>query len=76
MSQWRGSIRASRAQFMGFSSVERVDEALDIKGKEPTAEEEKYLEELYEASNIARDLRYDEMTGKGAAVRHDSLDGI
>lgn len=32
---------------IGFSSVERIDEALDVKGKTLTDEEEKYLEELY-----------------------------
>jgi len=33
---------------IGFSSVDRMDEALDANGKELTEEEEKYLEELYE----------------------------
>jgi aryl-alcohol dehydrogenase-like predicted oxidoreductase len=32
---------------IGFSSVERMDEALGARGKELTEEEEKYLEELY-----------------------------
>ena len=32
---------------IGFSSVERLDEALDANGKTLTEEEEKYLEELY-----------------------------
>ncbi len=32
---------------IGFSSVERMDEALDARGKGLTDEEEKYLEELY-----------------------------
>ncbi|KAK5016958.1 NADP-dependent oxidoreductase domain-containing protein [Cryomyces antarcticus] len=32
---------------IGFSSVARIDEALAIRGKELTLEEEKYLEELY-----------------------------
>ena len=32
---------------IGFSSVERMDEALDALGKSLTEEEEKYLEELY-----------------------------
>ena len=35
-----------------FSSVKEIDEALDIMGKELTAEEEKYLEELCEARNV------------------------
>ena len=32
---------------IGFSSVARMDEALEARGKELTEEEEKYLEELY-----------------------------
>jgi aryl-alcohol dehydrogenase-like predicted oxidoreductase len=32
---------------IGFSSVERMDEAIDVRGKTLTDEEEKYLEELY-----------------------------
>lgn len=32
---------------IGFSSVERIDDALSARGKELTAEEEKYLEEVY-----------------------------
>lgn len=32
---------------IGFSSVERLDEALEANGKELSEEEEKYLEELY-----------------------------
>jgi aryl-alcohol dehydrogenase-like predicted oxidoreductase len=32
---------------IGFSSVERIDEALEARGKVLTEEEEKYLEELY-----------------------------
>lgn len=32
---------------IGFSSVDRMDEALAANGKELTEEEEKYLEELY-----------------------------
>ncbi|KAJ6259637.1 hypothetical protein Dda_5275 [Drechslerella dactyloides] len=37
---------------IGFSTVERMDEALDVKGKELTEEEEKYLEEPYLAREI------------------------
>lgn len=37
---------------IGFSSVERMDEALDARGKELTEEEEKYLEELYVTREI------------------------
>ncbi len=32
---------------IGFSSVERIDEAIDVRGKTLTDEEERYLEELY-----------------------------
>lgn len=32
---------------IGFSSVERIDEALGVRGKTLSEEEEKYLEELY-----------------------------
>ncbi|KAG0649804.1 Aldo-keto reductase dtxS3 [Hyphodiscus hymeniophilus] len=32
---------------IGFSSIERIDEALEVRGKTLTEEEEKYLEELY-----------------------------
>jgi len=32
---------------IGFSSIERMDEALEVRGKTLTEEEEKYLEELY-----------------------------
>ncbi len=32
---------------IGFSSIERMDEALEARGKTLAEEEEKYLEELY-----------------------------
>jgi aryl-alcohol dehydrogenase-like predicted oxidoreductase len=32
---------------IGLSTIERMDEAIDARGKELTEEEEKYLEELY-----------------------------
>lgn len=38
---------------IGFSSVERMDESLDVRGKTLTEEEEKYLEELYVPKTIA-----------------------
>jgi len=38
---------------IGFSSVERIDEAIAVRGKKLTEEEEKYLEELYQPKNIA-----------------------
>ena len=37
---------------IGFSSVERMDEALEAGGKVLSEEEEKYLEELYEVRKI------------------------
>lgn len=38
---------------VGFSSVKRIDEALESRGKVLSDEEEKYLEELYQARAIA-----------------------
>jgi aryl-alcohol dehydrogenase-like predicted oxidoreductase len=38
---------------IGFSSIDRMDEALEAKGKTLTAEEETYLEELYQPKAIA-----------------------
>ncbi|KAI0146043.1 aldo/keto reductase [Hypoxylon sp. NC0597] len=38
---------------IGFSSTNRIDEALDARGKTLTEEEEKYLEELYEPKQIS-----------------------
>lgn len=38
---------------IGFSSVERIDEAIGVRGKTLTEEEEKYLEELYEPKAIS-----------------------
>jgi aryl-alcohol dehydrogenase-like predicted oxidoreductase len=37
---------------IGFSSTERMDEALAARGKQLTEEEEQYLEELYEPVRI------------------------
>lgn len=37
---------------IGFSKVERIDEALETRGKELTQEEVKYLEEPYVPKNI------------------------
>ena len=34
---------------IGFSSTKRMDEAIEANGKELTEEEERYLEELYQA---------------------------
>lgn len=44
--------RRSTAPVIGFSSVERMDEALAVRGKRLSDEEEKYLEELYLARPI------------------------
>lgn len=38
---------------IGFSKEERIDQAIEARGKVLTAEEEKYLEELYEPKKIA-----------------------
>jgi len=38
---------------IGFSSVERIDEAIEVRGKKLTEEEEKYLEELYQPKIIS-----------------------
>lgn len=37
---------------IGFSSVERIEDALSARGKELTPEEEKYLEEVYTPMEI------------------------
>lgn len=37
---------------IGFSSLDRIDESLDIRGKELTKEEEEYLEQPYNPKNI------------------------
>ena len=39
--------RRVAAPIIGFSSVERMEEALGARGKELSEEEERYLEELY-----------------------------
>ncbi|KAF0331873.1 aldo/keto reductase [Colletotrichum asianum] len=41
------SLKRVTSPIVGFSSIERIDEALSVRGKELTVEEEKYLEELY-----------------------------
>jgi aryl-alcohol dehydrogenase-like predicted oxidoreductase len=38
---------------IGFSSVDRMDEAIEVRGKNLTEEEEKYLEELYQPKAIS-----------------------
>jgi aryl-alcohol dehydrogenase-like predicted oxidoreductase len=37
---------------IGFSSIERMDEAIEARGKALTEEEEKYLEELYKPKPV------------------------
>ncbi|ETN38042.1 uncharacterized protein HMPREF1541_07665 [Cyphellophora europaea CBS 101466] len=44
--------RRVASPIIGFSSVDRIDEALAAKGKQLTADEERYLEELYQARAI------------------------
>lgn len=38
---------------IGFSSIDRLNEALEVRGKKLTEEEEKYLEELYQPKAIS-----------------------
>jgi aryl-alcohol dehydrogenase-like predicted oxidoreductase len=38
---------------IGFSSVDRMDEAIEVRDKTLTEEEEKYLEELYQPKAIS-----------------------
>jgi aryl-alcohol dehydrogenase-like predicted oxidoreductase len=38
---------------IGFSSVERIDEAIAVRGKTLTDEEEKYLEEPYVPKDVS-----------------------
>ncbi len=38
---------------IGFSNVDRIDEAIEVRGKTLTEEEEKYLEELYQPKVIS-----------------------
>ena len=44
--------RRVASPIIGFSSVERMDEALDVRGKNLTEDEENYLEELYETRKV------------------------
>lgn len=41
------TLKRVTSPIIGFSSVERIDDALSARGKELTAEEVRYLEELY-----------------------------
>jgi aryl-alcohol dehydrogenase-like predicted oxidoreductase len=44
--------RRVTAPIIGFSSVERIEEALAARGKLLTEEEETYLEELYQPQGV------------------------
>lgn len=45
--------KRTASPIIGFSSIERIDEALAANGKELTEDEEKYLEELYQPRAIS-----------------------
>lgn len=45
-------VKRVTSPIVGFSSVKRIDEALGVRGKTLTEEEDKYLEELYQPRNI------------------------
>lgn len=47
------SIQKGNLPIVGFSKVERIDEALGVRGKTLTDEEVKYLEEPYQPKNIS-----------------------
>lgn len=46
------TLKRVTSPIIGFSSAERIDEALSARGKELTEEEEKYLEEAYTPQEI------------------------
>lgn len=46
------SIQKGNIPIIGFSKIERIDEALEIQGKTLTDDEMKYLEEPYQPKNI------------------------
>ena len=46
------TVKRVTSPIIGFSSTERIDDALSARGKELTAEEEKYLEEAYKPIEI------------------------
>ena len=48
-----GSIQKGNTPIVGFSKVEKIDEALEIQGKTLTEEEMKYLEEPYQPKAIS-----------------------
>lgn len=45
-------LRYVSSPIIGFSSVKRIDEAIEVRGKTLTDEEVKYLEEPYKAREI------------------------
>jgi len=45
-------LRYVTSPIIGFSSVKRIDEALDVRGKTLSDEEVKYLEEPYKPRQI------------------------
>ena len=47
------SIQKGDVPIVGFSKIERIDEAIDVWGKRLTDEEIKYLEEPYQPKNVA-----------------------
>lgn len=46
------TMKRITSPIIGFSTVERIDEALSARGKELTPEEEKYLEEPYTPNEV------------------------
>lgn len=45
-------LRYVTSPIIGFSSVKRIDEAVEVRGKTLTDEEVKYLEEPYQPRSI------------------------
>ena len=45
-------IQRGTIPIVGFSNLDRLDEAADVKGKELTQDEMKYLEELYKPKAV------------------------
>lgn len=46
------TLKRVTSPIIGFSSVDRIDDALSARGKELSAEEEKFLEEAYTPLNV------------------------
>lgn len=47
------TIQKGTIPIVGFSSLKRLDEAIDVRGKTLTEDEMKYLEEPYQPKNIS-----------------------